>query len=79
MHIVSHRLEGIHEAGELIEPLRAVGLPSIVNDTIKFIDVGQPQFIKVLLALKTIDWNCEGDKQRYCCFVHNIAFLLLNY
>lgn len=59
IHIVSHRLEGIHETGELIQPLRAVGLPSIVNDATKFIDVGQPQFIKVLLTLQTVHWNCK--------------------
>lgn len=52
-----HHLEGVQESGQLVEPLRTIGSHSIFDESIKFVDVGKTQFIKVLLALQTFHWN----------------------
>lgn len=54
---VSHRLQGVQESGELVEPLRAVGRHPIANEAIELIDVGKTQLIKVLLTLQALNWN----------------------
>lgn len=55
---MSYHLQGVQESGELVESLSAVVRHSVVNDTVKFVDVGQTQFVKVFLTLQTLDWNC---------------------
>lgn len=52
-----HHLEGVQEPGQLVEPLRTIGGHSIFDESIEFVDVGKTQFIKVLLALQTFNWN----------------------
>lgn len=50
-------MEGVQEPGQLVEPLRTTGGHSIFDESIEFVDVGMTQFIKVLLALQTLNWN----------------------
>lgn len=52
-----HHLERVQEPGQLVEPLRTIGGHSIFDESIEFVDVGKTQFIKVLLALQTFNWN----------------------
>lgn len=52
-----HHLEGVQEPGQLVKPLRTIGDHSIFDESIQFVDVGKTQFIKVLLALQTFNWN----------------------
>lgn len=52
-----HHLEGVQESGQLVEPLRTIGGHSTFYESIEFVDVGKTQFIKVLLALQTFNWN----------------------
>lgn len=54
----SHRLQRVHEPSQLVEPLGAVGFPPVVDDAVQLVDVGQPQLVKILLALQTLHWNC---------------------
>lgn len=53
----SHHLERVEEPGQLVEPLRAVVGHPIADDAVQLVDVGETQFIKVLLTLQSLDGN----------------------
>lgn len=65
MEFLDRHLERVQDSGELVEPLRAVGGHSIVNEAIEFVDVGKTQFIKVLLTLQTLNWHNAEEKQGF--------------
>lgn len=63
MELLYRHLERVQESGELVEPLRTIGRHSIVNEAIEFVDVGETQFIEVLLTLQTLNWKNAEEEQ----------------
>ena len=59
-----HRLKGVHETGQLVEPLGAVELPAVVDDAVQLVDVGQAQLVKVLLTLQPLHGDCWSEERR---------------
>lgn len=63
MELLYRHLERVQESGELVEPLMTAGRHSIVNEAVEFIDVGETQFIEVLLTLQTLNWHNAEEEQ----------------
>lgn len=57
--VLSYRMHGVQDLGELVKPPRAGGgvLPLASDDTVKFLNVIHSKFIKELLVLQAIHWN----------------------
>lgn len=63
MELLYSHLERVQESGEVVEPLRTIGRNLIADEAIEFVDVGETQFIEVLLILKTLNWNNAEEEQ----------------
>lgn len=64
--VLSYRMHGVQDLGELVKPPRAGRrvLPLASNDTVKFLDVIHSKFIKELLVLQAIHWNWNTVKKQ---------------
>lgn len=65
MELLYRHLEGVQESCELVEPLRTICCHLTVDEAIKLVDVGETQFIKVLLILQTLHWNDAEEEQGF--------------
>lgn len=57
--VLSYRMHGVQDLGELVKSPRAGGrvLPLASDDPVKFLNVIHSKFIKELLVLQAIHWN----------------------
>lgn len=57
--VVSYRMHGVQDLGELVKSPRAGGrvLPLASDDPVKFLNVIHSKFIKELLVFQAIHWN----------------------
>lgn len=65
-HSLTYGLHRVQEFGELVETARAgCGiLPLASDDTIEFLDVVHPKFIKEFLILQAVHWNWHRKKEQ---------------
>lgn len=66
--VLSYRMHGVQDLGELVKSPRAGGrvLPLASDDPVKFLNVIHSKFIKELLVLQAIHWNWMEQGERLC-------------
>lgn len=72
----AHHLERVQESGELVEPLRTIVVHLTVDEAIKFVDVGETQFIKVILTLQTLNRNWRKQRNSISAGTFQRKFIL---